>query len=328
MVRVIGIVSQLHHPSGIYGHGDPLDSDVRARITDIAAAQAASTLSSLLGAVAPVSGGAIVEIIGVLGRALVNSKKIKRVADLPEFDPGMSTLAPSGGILIPSALLALGLRVHADPVLYGLFNSSSQVRRTFFAEGGNVDLLILPHDVAAKHFRHHGGTTGLFSRGLYVPHPKDPQTLVPARTAAQTLRDEMLQDWVRAFEALGAKTIVICDTTVARAEGKLQSTGTASLAAELKAQFGKAVVRESTYDQGTYEPGRALLNKKWLGDFPTIGAIIEGRQNGRQLTYREQVRIDASFGIDTKALRAWGASIKGGYNRSFELAVEFYPRPV
>jgi hypothetical protein len=213
--------------------------------------------------------------------------------------------------------------------LYGLFPSRRELSRVLSAEGGNVDLWILSVKEAQGRFAHCGGDSGRFAAGLYLPHPQDPETLVPAREYSSVLRDQVLQDWVRAFEALGAASIVVCDTTEAHVSGGANTASNGvNVTAELKAQYGSAVVRESSYSPGTFDVERALRGKRWIADFAPIQSIVEGRVHGRQLSYREKVTLDTSFGLDMAVLQAWGASIKGGYQRRLELAVEFYPKAV
>jgi len=96
----------------------------------------------------------------------------------------------------------------------------------------------------------------------------------------------------------------------------------------LKSQYGREVVRESTYSLGTFDPARARTGKRWVEDYAAIQSIIEGRVHGNQIGYRESVTVDISFGFESKVLEIFGSKIEGGYNRKYELAVQFYPKPV
>lgn len=321
-MRIVGVVSEAHHAPGVYGQGQQLDARTLERIRSAQLARGMlTTLSASL--VAP----QLIPLGFQVINALLANNEMKRLGPLPgETDSKL--LPPAGGIVIPAARARIGgLQAHRDPLFYGLFRSRRELRRSFSAEGGNVDLWILPISVAQDRFRHHGGVDGTFSLGLYLPHPKDPDVLVPAREFSQILRDQVLQDWVRAFEALGASKTVICDTTTARASTTVGTRPSgADVAAELKAQYGAEVVRESSYGPGTFDCVRACEGKRWIDDFAAIQSIVEGRVKGRQLSYRERVRIDLSFGLDIKALGTWEGMLDGGYTRTYELAVEFHPK--
>lgn len=326
-MRAIGLVSELRHVPGIYGHGPILDLSSywpTAAAGAAASASALITLSSTLGAIA----APYVGLLGLLWGLLPNAE-LKRVGDLPTPSSGFPAIPPPCSIVVPATLLQSGRSAHRDPAFYGLFPSARELSRIFAAEGGNVDLWILPASDAQQRFRHCGGPSGRLAPGLYLPHPHDAETLVPAREYSSVLRDQVLQDWVRAFEALGAANIIVCDTTELRASaGAASAAHGASVVAELKAQYGNAVVRESSYAPGTFDVSRAIEGKRWIADFAAIQTIIEGRVHGRQLGYRESVTLDISFGLDVSVLEAWGTTIKGGYKRKIELAIEFHPKAV
>ena len=252
---------------------------------------------------------------------------IERLDGLPGGSVGSNGGILSEGIVVPAAMIVGYSSDYNNPIFYGLFPSRGDLETMMRAEGGNVDLFIVSQATASKYFQHHGGPATRFSPGLHFPHPKDPDVLVPAQEYSKRLFEELRQEWVRTFEALGAKRIVIADTTEQTWHSKLRAKPQGvDVAADLRIVYGEECVDESTYVDGTFDQERALRDRRWLGDHPEILSIVEGRVHGTQATWRRSVRVDTSFGVDVAVLNVVKASVKREVRRELVFYVEFFPK--
>jgi|GEM_PF-3644130 len=336
-MRVFGVVTELRHQPGVYGRRDAasaeqVDAAAEAWARQAASAGSAGVLSTLAAAASPlltlgIPALAVVILAARAYRMWTSPTPIERLKDpLPDPD---SQIDLAQALTIPQAFLGNDLRGVKDPHLYGLFQSNRQLRALMTAEGGHVDLYVLSQKTAREHFTHVGGEGAHFSVGLHIPHPKDPRVLVPLATAAKDLLADLHCEWVRSFEALGAKQLVIVDKT--QWSGKANAAGVhpaaGDVAAELRGRYGSESVVEHAYGGGTFDPDRATRGLRWLGDYPEIRNIIDGRVSGNQTSWRRTQSVDASFGLDVRALgKAFGLGLEGNYSRSFEFAVQFHPR--
>lgn len=336
---VVGIVSELRHDQGLYGmrNRDRHGHSEAIEIDRVAAAAAALliprfTISSYL--LAQGIGAVALPPLIAAAKGAFNRQKLESHAALPAFADAQEAppgrLPPGGAIVVPSALLFGRYPSKKDPVLYGLFKGRRQLVKVFSAEGGNVDLWILDAKTASERFSHHGGAGGQFSTGLYLPHPKDSRTLIPANQYSTILQEEVMEEWIRMFEALGAKSVFVCDSTKLNLtmKGKKAATGSIpEITAEMKLQAGRQRFREAVFAPGTFDPERALAGKKWAMDFPKIMTVYEGRSQGALQTFSETVKMNCDFGIDIGVLKQMGAGLEGGFEREYSLLLEFHQKP-
>jgi len=326
-LRVLGVVSELQHSPGVYGRQTAVDSASLDKAKEAYTAHY-KTLLTLSGVALAVSFEPLPLQFGrwLYRRAFAPPAPIERLGDSP---PSVTADGPIGqALVIPAAFLQNDFRDYDDPHLYGLPGSSQRWKALMTAEASHVDLWIVSQATAEQSYRHFGGERARFSRGLHVPHPKDPTVLVPLEGIAQALLAEVRHEWVRAFEALGARRIVIADSTNAKGGGGGRApVQGVDVAAELRIKYGSSNVDEHTYGPGTFDPGRATAGARWLGDHPAIRNVVDGRVHGSQTAWRREQTVDAAFGLDVKALGAFGLGISGDYQRRFEICVEFYPTP-
>ena len=67
------------------------------------------------------------------------------------------------------------------------------MRKVLEADGTNSEIIIMPADVAQKHFKHFG--KGIFAPGKYAPHPKKLNVLIPFETYHQYLLKELDEEF-------------------------------------------------------------------------------------------------------------------------------------
>jgi hypothetical protein len=325
-MRIIGVVSQLGFPPGLYireGIDKNLTEDAWQKYATYAfAANVAGTVLFPFGLGIP----------ALLWELVFNKKvpPIQRV-ETALLTEKSSPQLPNPAIYLPASGLLRKFSDYSDSIFHGLFQKKKDLRTIMEAEGGNSELLILDQKTANETFTHAGG--GAFSIGtLYIPHPKDVSVLVPVESYSKHLKTELQSEWVSILAALGAKHIVIADATETTVVTKCDVKGVAgSVAQEMRAFYGGSNVEESSFANGTFNPTKALENRRWLGDHPELLSIIEARINGNQLSWRKTVNMNVSFGASIEVLSVIHASkgkagVKTTFARVYDFYVEFHPR--
>lgn len=323
-MRVIGVVSKLGFPAGLYLR-EAVDKATACKAWSLYTEFESISLASKVWAfLSPQSYFAM----RVLEWVLKDKKsKIKRLEEalLPEIS---SCHLPHPAIYIPSSGLLKKYSDYNDAIFHGLFKDKSLLQNVMESEGGNSELVILDQDLANKTFKHAGA--GRFSLGLYCPHPKDVEVLLPIESYSDYLKNELHAEWVSLFESLGAKTIIIADATEVKGEVKTTAVGAAgAIAAEMKAAYGHSNVEESHFSTGVFDPVRAKTARRWLGDHPAVLSIMEGRIQGNQLSWRKSIKVDVSFSASVNLICAAGkgdGEFKATLHRNYDFYVEFYPK--
>jgi hypothetical protein len=367
-MKVVGVVSSLGVKPGLYGRkgvDEERVSESWNRETTVIAASAhqASTVrrnqpgvgqenpraaGAAAAAGAWVAGGALFGLLfpsvlmagpvyylyknwGKLFGSTAPPAPIKRIsgAHMPSANQSTAIL-PSSAIIVPAALLAKDYRDYDDKVFHGLFASAAELETLMTQEGGNSELHIVDQGTANALFEHPG--RGTFSRGLHLPHPKDAFVLVPMKDWDKRIKEEILYEWIRVFEALGAKNIVIGDYTNVKGGAKVAHSNPAGgVEAQMRAEYGSSLVEVSTFEKGGFDPIRATENRRWLGDHPAITAIVEGRVSGQQASWRRTVEVDLACGVSVEVLALAAPSLTKvetdvKFRRKFDLYVEFHPK--
>lgn len=331
-MQVVGIVSEIKHPAGVYireGAADPkavAEAYIKSLIKSDGGSNSVAVAAAIVGAATVSSYVVPMSALAAIARYMLSpDRKIVRVKELDNKQPVVGSVA-RGGIVIPSKSLDGQYGDFDSPILHGLFSGRNEFKTVMEAEGGNVDLTLLDQHVANDVYRHYLGAP--FSTGLHLPHPKDPAVLIPVRDYASGLLREVHGEWVQTFEALGAKAIVIGDSTSfkASAKGSKNVAGVGTVGAEMRGSYGNENIEESTYASGTFDPARAMANRRWIRDYPEITSIVDGRIHGNQTSWRRAIRVNAEFGVSSKVLGVFSAQLAGGYQRSYDFYVEFHPK--
>jgi hypothetical protein len=359
-MRIVGVVSQLGVRPGLYAREGINDEEVAGvweqyknlatllqsgggATGRAAAAAAAATAAQAVGRTAALfilpaftpilaGAGAALFVYGawdwIIGRPSRTIRRVER-AMMPTTEESGHILA-SEAVVIPGKLLASDYRDFDSPIFHGLFESKRQLEQLMEANGGHTELHIVSQATANQVYGHPFG--GRFKTGLHVPHPKDPKALVPLADMHESVKEEVVHEWGEVFEALGAKKLVIADTTgiTVDAKGKHSNPG-ASVEAQMQLAYGSSVVETSTYAAGVFDPERASTGRRWLGDHPAIMKIVAGRVHGNQTSWRRTVKVDVTAGVslDVIALAAPSKSkgqLKAEYHRTFDFFVEFYSK--
>jgi hypothetical protein len=212
-----------------------------------------------------------------------------------------------------------------DDLFYGLFDNFKEKEKVLESllksKGGSMLIIIAREDLPS--YMHYGGSAGKFSLGLYTTHPKYDDMLIPLEGSADLVKNMMLEETLRAYEALGAKRIIINDLTDIQAQLNSSGKGT-----DVNASFQSMnnALREKTYGKGIFDPARAMKDTLFIHDLPNVVTTIKGRIHGNQILEKFVENVNLSAGLDINVLGniSGGASIN--YQRKWSFEVEFYDK--
>ncbi|KFC21120.1 hypothetical protein [Epilithonimonas lactis] len=230
-------------------------------------------------------------------------------------------------IVIPHHTLndKFGITKSSD-IFYGLFDSFSNRDKAFekfMKSKGGSELIIVERSSLPKNFKHFGGEYGFFHNGLYVTHPKDNNQLIPLEGSSELIKNLILEETLSAYEALGAKKIIIEDKTDLIGNAGIFGKG---VKVDVNGNYSKNILREKTFGKGIFDPERALKNKYFIHDFPNIKTTITGRIDGNQTMEKFTETIILSAGLDIDVLSLYKGNANFKYTRKWSFEVEFYDK--
>jgi hypothetical protein len=211
---------------------------------------------------------------------------------------------------------------------YGLiddFSIKERIRlfKTLITSNGGSSLIIVDRNDLPLNIKHYGGVKGRFNEGLYVPHPKDENLLLPLKNFNDLIQSLILEETIRVYEALGSKEILIEDVTEISNETKVEK-GPAKV--DITGDFIKEVLRLKKFGKGTFDVNRALNDKLFIHDIPAVMTTIDARINGNQTLEEFTETIDLNIGIDISVLKFFEIKNDISYRRKWHFKVEFYDK--
>jgi len=230
-------------------------------------------------------------------------------------------------ILISDSILNNYYIIKKDmDLFYGLLDNFSfkdvAFEKIMKSKGGS-ELVILERSSLPKNIKHYGGENGTFSYGLYCSHPKDENQIIPLENSNELIKNLILEETLSAYEALGAKRIVIEDRTIF--QGNAGGTGK-GVKTDSSGKYSKEILREKTFGKGTFDPERALKDKYFIHDFPNIKSTLTGRINGNQTLEKFTETVNLNAGLDVDVLGLYKANANFQYTRSWYFEVDFYDK--
>jgi len=211
--------------------------------------------------------------------------------------------------------------------LYGLFDNvgslktRSKVLKTLFTSKGGSQLDIVERGDLPDNIQHLN--KGHFSEGIYIFHPKNENILIPLQGSNELIQSLILEETVRAFEALGAKKITINDITQINSSTKVKAK---KVDVDITSKYDKTILREKRFGKGVFNPERAIQNKYFIQDIPSVMTTIEGRKSGNQLEEKFSETISLNLGMDIEMLDAFNANTNLSYLREWFFHIEFYDK--
>lgn len=205
--------------------------------------------------------------------------------------------------------------------LFEEFGSKKILENILQSRGGSRLTMIERKD--AEIYTHFGSKDGIFSFGLYCKHPKDETILIPLKNSGELIKNMILEEALRAYEALGAKKIIIEEII----ENKSDVGGKKSKIA-VQANFSqkKEILREKKFGKGTFDPERAMKESKFIHDFPNIMTTIKGRINGNLILEKFVETVNLDGGLDVNVLNLFAANSNFNYSRKWQIEIEFYDK--
>lgn len=211
-----------------------------------------------------------------------------------------------------------------EKLLYGLFDEFTLKNLAFEkimkSKGGSSFNIVEKKDVTEK-YRHINN--GHFNEGIYIIHPKNEKVLLPLNNSNELIQSIILEETIRAYEALGAKSIQIDDITDINSEAGVKNEG---VDVNIKASINKKTLRKKKFGRGTFSPERALIDKYFIQDIPAIMTTIESRIKGNQTQDSFTETINLSLGLDTNVINLFKVNAKFHYNREWSFKVKFYDK--
>lgn len=210
-------------------------------------------------------------------------------------------------------------------LFYGLFDGFSSKENAFkklMKSKGGSTLIIIERNSLPKNM-HFGGEFGRFNCGLYCSHPKDENLLIPLENSNELIKTLILEETLSAYEALGAKKIIIEDKTTINTELTAKYKGVnggANVGTE------KQILREKHFGKGTFDKERALKNSLFIHDFPNIKTTLNGRISGNQLLEKFTENVNLNVGLDVSVMDLFKTNANFEYNRKWYFEVEFYDK--
>jgi hypothetical protein len=315
-----GIVDKIkdQHRSGVYGRRQ-LNKEEIAELKNSKNTTTKMLISSLAGSLA-----SLIPLVGIsilLYTFLSNkSKKSSIKRQHGNNDTNMR------GIVFQDDILNDDYDIDGDSDLfYGLFDNFSSKENAFkklMKSKGGSTLIIIERNSLPQNM-HFGGEFGRFNYGLYCSHPKDENLIIPLENSNELIKTLILEETLSAYEALGAKKIIIEDKTRTNSEltGKYKGVD-----AGINVEFEKQILREKHFGKGIFDKERALKNSLFIHDFPNIKTTLIGRISGNQLSEKFTENVNLNVGLDVGVMDLFKANANFEYNRKWYFEVEFYDK--
>lgn len=211
-------------------------------------------------------------------------------------------------------------------LFYGIFDrkllKNNAFKKIMLSYGGSCIKMYERSNLPTK-LKHYGGSKAVFNTGLYCTHPKDSTILIPLNNSSNLIKTLILEETISAYEALGAKKMIIKDITSIKSN---IGGGDSKIKTNLNGKFEKSILREKHFGKGVYDPSRAKESKVFIYDFPSIMTTINSRINGNQTIENFTENINLSIGLDVDILNLFQANSNFEYNRIWNFEVEFYDK--
>ncbi len=210
-------------------------------------------------------------------------------------------------------------------LFYGLFDNftlkNNVLESLLKSKGGSMLIIIAREDIPS--YMHFGGSSGKFNLGLYTSHPKHNDVLIPLEGSADLIKNMILEETLRAYEALGAKRIEIKDLTDFNSQLKTTVKGI-----NIGTNYDQKsnTLREKVFGKGVFDAKRALRNSVFIHDLPNVVTTLEARIHGNQLLEKFVETVNLSAGIDINIANKINDKASFNYSREWSFEVEFYDK--
>ena len=90
--------------------------------------------------------------------------------------------------------------------------------------------------------------------------------------------------------------------------------------------YEKSVLREKSFGKGIFSPKRALEDKYFIQDIPSVMTTIQSRIAGNQLEEKFAETVSLSLGLDVGVLDLYKVKSNYNYSREWLFEVEFFDK--
>lgn len=313
-MRYFAIVDKLkkEHKPGVYGRRKFNADEIKEIKENSLSFEKDGVLMTTLSLLSPIAGFAASLFSG--------SNKL----ELQHEDPGGKAL------IFDNALMENDYDISDySEYFYGVFDNYVLKDKIFESllksKGGSSLIVIGRSDIPS--YMHFGGSSAKFNLGLYCPHPKHDDILLPLDGSAELIKNMVLEETLRAYEALGAKKIVINDLTEVGLRVDVEkSEKDRKVNAGAGFDSKNETLREKTFGKGIFDPNRALRNSVFIHDLPNVITTINGRISGNQLVEKFVENINLSIGLDVNVMGMFSSKTNFNYQRNWSFEVEFYDK--
>jgi hypothetical protein len=336
-MKYIGIVNEIkdNHKSGFYGKKPLTDKEIKDKINETSENFKWLDLLPL-----PIS------LLGLITQSLFMDYKLKKIIKkrkenftkpTTDFNTKITKSNNSESIELQKQIESNNklliftknsfdnnYSVNNSEYLYGLFeefpNPNLAFERILKSKGGS-ELNIMQRKDIPSNLKHIN--KGHFNEGIYIIHPKINNIMIPLNNSNKLIESLILEETIRAYEALGAKKVIINDITKKEFNANVNSPkGGGGISANYKSEL----LREKIFGKGTFCPERALENKFFIQDIPSIMTTIEGRIKGNQIAEKFRETINLSVGLDANVLNLYKGSANYNSLREWSFEVEFFDK--
>jgi hypothetical protein len=262
-----------------------------------------------------------VELITMIPEAVISENYNNLIkSDLQILDWNL------GGLAINNSTFNNNYNLEPKSFFSGVIDSVSKfntdVLKKTLQSGGGSELIIIEKNKVPKSF-HLAGDMGYFSTGIYIQHPKLENKLIPLENSVQHIKDLILEEMVTVLECLGAKKIIIQESS--DAEGSF-SLGLKKIGIGGNKSKNTTRLTEKEFGQNGLDLERAKKAIAFTADLPKFRSILQAREFGNQTRdyFEESVEINA--GVDASVLGIFSSSQSFSLKRNWSMEVEFYDK--
>jgi len=283
-MRTIGVVPELGVDPGIYHRSSVDPAKVHLAWTALSTGSIIkmSPLNIL-----------IILIIRMITPKHVNPiVRLEDAKDIIQSDNRLINLKES--ITILSRTLNDVYSDHSNKVFHGLFKSEKMLKASMDAFGGNGYIQIVSQETANKFLKRAGGST--FAPGLYIPHPKNPDLLLPIDGYNDEIKAEIKAEIHEILALLKARSVIFAQKISHEITATAQGAGPiGSYKAKIEAKYGESNTSEMKFSKPSFQPHEALKGRLWLGDNREIKSLVDNLIKTHPESYEFHSKIDIAL---------------------------------
>lgn len=232
-----------------------------------------------------------------------------------------------GGITLTDKNLKGNYSLQPKTLFSGLLDCipgfNSDIFKKMMQSGGGSELIIIERDKVPRSF-HLSDGLGSFSTGIYIPHPKLPNKLIPLKGSVEQIKDLILEEMITVLTLLGAKRIVIMEAVGKKVNAALSFKG---VRIGGSSSSNMETLRVKEFGESPIDIERARKAVLFTADMPRFKTIFKAREHGNQTLEIFEETVDISAGLEAPVIKSFNAaSVASNSKRYWSMEVEFYDK--